>query len=69
MASVNARFSLIVAFLLSALISACAASKDVSPEETAMIICHDDRRTLTLPEAEAVKHLDHGDNIGVCAGK
>jgi hypothetical protein len=50
-------------------LSACAASKDVSPDDIAMIICHDERRTLTLPEAAAMEHLDHGDEIGACAGK
>ena len=69
MGFVTVKSSLIPVLLLALLISACAASKNVRPDETAMILCHDDRRTLTLPEEEAVKHLDHGDNIGACAGK
>lgn len=65
----NVKYSFLPALLFGLSISACAASKDVRPDETAMILCHDGRRTLTLPEAEAVKHLDHGDNIGACTGK
>jgi len=51
------------------LVIACAAGKDVPPDDVPIIVCHDERRTLTLPEHEAVKHLDHGDKIGACAGK
>ena len=63
------KYSFVLAILLGVLISACAGSTTVASDETAMIVCHDNRRTLTLPEDEAVKHLDHGDNIGACAGK
>ena len=69
MVFVTAKSSFILAMLLSALVGACAASKDVAPDETAIIICHDGRRTLILPEPEAMKHIDHGDKIGACAGK
>ena len=69
MGSVTVKYSSLAALLLGPLFGACAASKDVAPDETAILLCHDDRRTLTLPEEDAVKHLDHGDNIGACAGK
>jgi hypothetical protein len=69
MESVNAKFSLISVLAGTLLVSACAASKNVLPGEVLMIVCHDDRRTLTLPESAAMKHHDHGDNIGACAGK
>ena len=69
MAFVIAKSNLSLAVLTAVFLNGCAASKDVQPDETAILLCHDDRRTLTLPEQEAVKHLDHGDNIGACAGK
>ena len=55
--------------LLGFLVSGCAASKDVPPDEVPIILCHNERRTLTLPEDEALKHIDHGDKIGACSGK
>ena len=65
----SVKFSTFTAILFCTALGACAASKDVSSDDVAMIICHDERRTLILPEAAAMEHLDHGDKIGACAGK
>ncbi len=65
----SVKFSFIASLLVSLFVCACAASKDVPPGQVPMIVCHDGRRTLTLPEPAAVKHIDHGDKIGACTGK
>ena len=56
---------LMVAMLVPGL-TACVSSAEVSSGKTAIILCHKTRRTITVPENQAAKHLDHGDTIGAC---
>jgi len=57
--------TLMIAWLVPG-ISACVSSAEVAADKTAIILCHKTRRTITVPEQQAAKHLDHGDNIGPC---
>ena len=59
-------FLIITLIGAAGLLSACATSQEVSAEETAVVICHKNKRTITLPEHKLEKHLDHGDTVGAC---
>ncbi len=47
-------------------LSACATSTEVTSEQTAVVLCHRERRTLTVSDDEVGRHLDHGDTVGAC---
>lgn len=55
---------LILAVLL---VSACASDSISDRRVGQQMVCHKDKKTLTVSNAASFSHLDHGDMPGPCA--
>ncbi|HLF31970.1 MAG TPA: hypothetical protein VI566_13205 [Xanthomonadales bacterium] len=54
---------LCVMFLL---LIACSADSVSDRRVGQVVICHKDKKTITVSNAASFAHLDHGDTIGPC---
>jgi len=45
---------------------ACASDTVSDRQVGQQIICHKDKKTLTVSNAASFAHLDHGDTVGPC---
>ena len=63
------RPTLIAACLTALLASACATDTIEDRRYGQQIVCHDGEKTLTLSNASAHDHMQHGDAPGPCPDK
>jgi len=66
MRGLSALVSLLVSLLM---LSACATESDTIDDKRRgqSFVCHKQKQTLSLSNADFLRHLDHGDSAGPCA--
>ena len=63
------RLPVVTACLAALIVSACATDTIEDRRYGQQIVCHDGEKTLTLSNASALDHMQHGDAPGPCPDK
>lgn len=58
-----------IAGLITLLVTACATDSIEDRRYGQQMVCHDGEKTLTLSNASAHNHIQHGDAPGPCPDK
>jgi len=57
---------LVVVFLVILFLSSCASDSASDRRSGQVMICHKDKKTITVSNAASFAHMDHGDSPGPC---
>lgn len=58
---------LVLVLVMMSVLASCASDSVSDRRSGQVMICHKDKKTLTVSNAASFAHLDHGDTPGPCA--